>query len=107
MRRLGENAPEVAAATAVAAILGRSLSSVMIAIAVVNIPLFARLLRGSMLGQRESDYVTAATSLGVKKRKVVLGHTRHCFVHYWSNLNIKDTLARLRAASMASSSKLV
>ena len=30
------------------------------------------------------------------RRKVVLGHNRHCFVHYWSNLNIKDTLARLR-----------
>jgi peptide/nickel transport system permease protein len=66
--------PGLLFAIAVAAILGRSLGSVMIAIAVVNIPLFARLLRGSMLGQRESDYVTAATSLGVKKRKVVLGH---------------------------------
>ena len=30
------------------------------------------------------------------RRKVVLGHNRHCFVHYWSNLNINDTLARLR-----------
>jgi phage terminase large subunit GpA-like protein len=30
------------------------------------------------------------------RRKVVLGHNRYCYVHYWSNLNIKDTLARLR-----------
>jgi len=30
------------------------------------------------------------------RRKVVLGTGRHCFVHYWSNLNLKDTLARLR-----------
>jgi phage terminase large subunit GpA-like protein len=29
-------------------------------------------------------------------RKVVIAHGRSCFVHYWSNLNIKDSLARLR-----------
>lgn len=30
------------------------------------------------------------------RRKVSLGTRRFCYVHYWSNLNIKDTLARLR-----------
>lgn len=30
------------------------------------------------------------------RRKVALSHLRHCFVHYWSNLSIKDVLARLR-----------
>lgn len=30
------------------------------------------------------------------RRKVVLTRTQACNVHYWSNLNIKDTLARLR-----------
>jgi hypothetical protein len=30
------------------------------------------------------------------RRKVVLTHRQSCIVHYWSNLNIKDTLARLR-----------
>ena len=30
------------------------------------------------------------------RRKVVLSHKQTCHVHYWSNLNIKDTLARLR-----------
>ncbi|QYY34597.1 terminase gpA endonuclease subunit [Ruficoccus sp. ZRK36] len=30
------------------------------------------------------------------RRKVVLGTRQSCYVHYWSNLNIKDTLARLR-----------
>jgi peptide/nickel transport system permease protein len=55
-------------------VLGQSLTSVMLAIAVVQIPVFARLLRGSMLAQRQSDYVLAARSLGVRHRKVVLGH---------------------------------
>lgn len=66
--------PGLLFAIAVAAVLGPSLRSVMIAIAVVNVPVFARLLRASMLGQREADYVLAARSLGVKRRKIVIGH---------------------------------
>jgi hypothetical protein len=30
------------------------------------------------------------------RRKVSISSRQHCYVHYWSNLNIKDTLARLR-----------
>lgn len=30
------------------------------------------------------------------RRKVSLAHGKFCIVHYWSNLNIKDTLAHLR-----------
>jgi peptide/nickel transport system permease protein len=66
--------PGLLMAIGIAALLGPSLRSVMIAIAVINVPIFARLLRGQMLGQRESDYVLAATSLGVRRRSIVLGH---------------------------------
>lgn len=66
--------PGLLFAIAVAALLGQSLTSVMIAIAVVNVPIFARLLRGQMLGQRDADYVLAARSLGVKRRTIVFSH---------------------------------
>jgi ABC-type dipeptide/oligopeptide/nickel transport system permease subunit len=66
--------PGLLLAITIAAVLGQSLTSVMLAIGVVQIPIFARLLRGSMLAQRESDYVLAARSLGVRRRKIVLGH---------------------------------
>jgi peptide/nickel transport system permease protein len=66
--------PGLLFAIGVAALLGRSLISVMIAIGAVNIAVFARLLRGSMLSQRESDYALAARSIGVKRRRIVLGH---------------------------------
>lgn len=66
--------PGLLFAIAVAAALGQSLTSVMIAIAVVNIPIFARLLRGQMLAQRDSDYALAARSLGVRHRDIVLKH---------------------------------
>jgi peptide/nickel transport system permease protein len=66
--------PGLLLAISIAAILGQSLTSVMLAIAVVQIPIFARLLRGSMLAQRSSDYVLAARSVGVRRRRIVLGH---------------------------------
>lgn len=48
--------------------------SVIIAVAAVSVPIFARLLRGSMLVQRDADHVLAATALGVRRRSVVLRH---------------------------------
>lgn len=48
--------------------------TVIIAVAVVQVPVFARMLRGQMLGQRHSDHVLAATSLGVKKWPIVFRH---------------------------------
>ena len=39
-----------------------------------QIPIFARLLRGSMLAQRENDYVLAARSVGVPRRSILASH---------------------------------
>ena len=46
----------------------------MIAIGVAQVPIFARLLRGSLLQQRHADYVLAPSSLGLRHRRVVLNH---------------------------------
>ncbi|WP_027942777.1 ABC transporter permease [Amycolatopsis taiwanensis] len=48
--------------------------TVIIAVAVVSVPVFARLLRGAMLAQRASDHVLAATALGVRRRTIVFRH---------------------------------
>ena len=40
----------------------------------VQIPVFARLLRGSMLAQRSSDHVLAARALGVTPSAVIFRH---------------------------------
>ena len=66
--------PSLLLAVSIAALLGASLTTVMIAVGVVSVPVFARLLRGSMISQANSDYVLAATSLGVKKSKIALTH---------------------------------
>ena len=48
--------------------------TVILAVAIVQIPIFARLLRGSMLAQRASDHVLAARALGVKRKAIVFRH---------------------------------
>ena len=48
--------------------------TLIVAIAVIQVPIFARLLRGSMLAQRSSDHVLAARSLGVRPRAIVFRH---------------------------------
>ncbi len=66
--------PSLLLAVSIAAILGKNAYAIMIAIGVVQVPIFARLLRGSMLSQGRSDYVLAATSLGLRKRRIVMSH---------------------------------
>ncbi|XIE80304.1 ABC transporter permease [Streptomyces sp. SBR177] len=64
--------PSLLLAVSVAAVMGQSLTTVMIAVGVVQIPVFARLLRGSMIAQGGTDYVLAARALGIRKRRIVL-----------------------------------
>jgi peptide/nickel transport system permease protein len=53
---------------------GGGLLQVMLAIGIVNVPIFARLMRGSILGQRETDYVLAARAVGVPSRQILGSH---------------------------------
>ena len=67
--------PSLLLAFSIAALASRpSQWTLIIAIATVQVPIFARLLRGSMLGQRASDHVLAARSLGVKPHAIVFRH---------------------------------
>jgi len=67
--------PSLLLAISIAALAARpSQTTVIIAVALVNVPIFARLLRGAMLAQRDSDHVLAATSLGVKRSAIVVRH---------------------------------
>jgi peptide/nickel transport system permease protein len=66
--------PGLLMAITVSVLLGQNQYALMIAIAVVQVPIFARLLRGSMLAQRGSDYAVAAQALGVRQGRIVFGH---------------------------------
>ena len=56
--------PGILLAIGIVVWLDRGLLQIMFAVAATNAPIFARILRGSMLALRESDYVTAARSIG-------------------------------------------
>jgi peptide/nickel transport system permease protein len=54
--------------------IGPGLFQIMIAVGVTQVPVFARLLRGSILALRENDFVLAARSIGVPKRQILAAH---------------------------------
>jgi peptide/nickel transport system permease protein len=67
--------PSLLLAISIAALFAKaSQATVIIAISVVTVPVFARLLRGSMLAQRSADHVLAARALGVKQGTIVFRH---------------------------------
>ena len=66
--------PGLLLAIGIVAALGPGLLQIMIAVGVTQIPIFARLLRGSILAQRENDFVLAARAVGVPKRRILSSH---------------------------------
>ena len=66
--------PGLLLAVGIVAILGPGLFQIMIAVGTTQIPIFARLLRGSILALRENDFVLAARSVGVPKRTILAAH---------------------------------
>jgi ABC-type dipeptide/oligopeptide/nickel transport system permease subunit len=66
--------PGLLLAIGLVSILGNDLFLIMVAIGITNVPIFARLLRGSILAQRESDYVLAARSVGAPGPRLLLVH---------------------------------
>jgi peptide/nickel transport system permease protein len=66
--------PSLLLAIGLVTLLDRGLVQVMVAVGIVNVPIFARLLRGTMLGVRESDYVLAARSVGTPPVQVLVRH---------------------------------
>lgn len=66
--------PTIILALAIIAALGPNLTNVVIAIAIVNLPDFARLVRGQVLSIRQLDYVAAAQAVGMSGARVVTRH---------------------------------
>lgn len=94
--------PSILLAIVIVAFLGPSLRNAMIAIGIVSIPRYARIVRGSVLEEYARDYVQAARALGA-------GDGRLIFVHILPNclapLIVQTTLgfasAILEAAALS------
>jgi len=66
--------PGLVLALSISFALGASLRSVIIALAAVRIPAFARVVRGQMLVLRNREYIEAAHALGARPHRIVLRH---------------------------------
>lgn len=66
--------PSILLAIAIVAILGPSLENALLAIAVVNIPIFGRLVRSRVISLREEEFIMAAKAQGMKSGRVILHH---------------------------------
>jgi len=66
--------PAILLAIGIMAILGPSTANVMIAIGIVYIPIFARVVRGSTLQVKAQEYVEAARAMGSSDPRIVVRH---------------------------------
>lgn len=66
--------PDIFLALVIMAILGTSLTNVMIAIGIVYIPIFARIARGATLSVKDNSYIEAAKSIGVDSFMIIMRH---------------------------------
>lgn len=66
--------PPLLLALALASVFTRNWFTVAIAIAIVYVPIFVRVVRGPVLSLREIDYVKAATSTGQSRPAILLRH---------------------------------
>ena len=66
--------PLLVLAIVVVALTGNNLRNVVVAIALVNIPRFIRLVRSEALALREAGFIEAATSIGASRVRVMVRH---------------------------------
>ena len=66
--------PGILLAIVVVAILGVGVEQVMIAVGISTIPIYTRLVRGSVLSVKEEGYITAAKGLGIGDARIVVRH---------------------------------
>lgn len=82
--------PATLLAIFIVGIRGPGLNNAMLAIGVINIPIFARIVRGSVLRVRHEDFVEAARALGASQRRL-LG--RHILPNTLAPIIVQTTLA--------------
>jgi peptide/nickel transport system permease protein len=63
--------PSILLAIGIVAILGNGFTSIVLAVGIISVPQFARLVRGVVLGIRETEYVEAARAIGESHHSIV------------------------------------
>ncbi len=66
--------PGILLAIVIVTILGVGVENVMIAVGVASIPIYTRLVRGSVLAVKEEGFVAAARALGIGNTRIIVRH---------------------------------
>ncbi len=82
--------PYILLAIFIVSILGRGLINAMIAIGLVGVPRFARVVRSQVLTVKEQEYVMASRTLGANNTWLI---SRHIFVNSLSPLIVQTTMS--------------
>jgi peptide/nickel transport system permease protein len=64
--------PSLLLAILIVTVLGRGMVNSILAISIVYVPVYARVVRGQVLALRDQDFVTADRALGVKDMRILL-----------------------------------
>ncbi len=93
--------PSILLAIAIMTGLGRGVGNAMIAIGVVGVPVYARLVRGSVLTLKGNEFVEAAVAVGAGRMRII---AKHIFPNVAAPLIVQATLgmstAILEAAAL-------
>lgn len=66
--------PSILLAIAIVSVLGPSLQNALIAIAIINVPNFGRLIRSRVLTIKEEEYIHAAKAIGMNNTRILWHH---------------------------------
>lgn len=81
--------PSILLAITFMAALGKGIDKAVIAIGIVSIPEYARIVRGSILSVKEYDYVQAAKVIGNKDSRIIF---KHILPNVLSSIVVRATL---------------
>ncbi len=82
--------PSILLAIAIVAVIGPGIENAMLAVGVVQIPVFARLARSMVLALKEQEFVAAAQAMGASNGRILF---RHILPNGLSPLIVQATLS--------------
>ena len=93
--------PGMLLAIIIVAVMGVGLVNAMIAVGVVSIPTYIRLVRGSVLSIKNREYVQAAKAIGVRESVIIFKHILpHCLAPIIVQSSLQIGVAILWAAGL-------
>ena len=91
--------PSILLAILLIAIIGQGLSNVMIAVGILSVPTYTRLVRGSVIGLKNSEFIEAAIASGSSTARLL---TLHILINILGPIIVQSTFLFAMAIRLAS-----